>query len=187
MSLQYAIVVGAAPRGGPIRAFAILSIVLSVLTPAGARDTTPASARDMTPENARDTMPENAQTGAPAATANAPASGASPAVSIEAEVLGNIRAQTIGPATVADLPLPDDFLRRVADRIVRSSYEERFRIVVSAEHAHPPPADSDAMDASETDAEPPIATWQVLMWICIAGFVAVFAGLVWKGRRKVSA
>lgn len=50
--------------------------------------------------------------------------------SITAEVLDNVRAQRVGAATVGDLALPEPFLRRYADRIVRSSYEERFRIVV---------------------------------------------------------
>ncbi len=108
-------------------------------------------------------------------------------MSVEDEVLGNIRAQTIGPAAVSDLALPDDFLRRIADRIVRSSYEERFRIVVSAEHAHEQPSPSSALDAPKDDVKAPIATWQVLLWTCLAGFVAVFAGLVWKGRRRTSA
>jgi hypothetical protein len=53
-----------------------------------------------------------------------------PQVSVEDEVLANVKAQQIGPATVADLALPDDFLRRVADRVIRSSFEDRYRIVV---------------------------------------------------------
>lgn len=57
--------------------------------------------------------------------------------SVEDEVLGNLRAQPIGgggaePAhTVADLALPEPFLRRVAGRVIRSSYEEHFRAVVA--------------------------------------------------------
>ncbi len=49
---------------------------------------------------------------------------------LEAEVLENVKRQPLADGTVADLGLPDEFLRRVADRIVRSSYEERYRIVV---------------------------------------------------------
>jgi hypothetical protein len=56
---------------------------------------------------------------------------------IEMEVRQNVLGQKLGDGTVADLALPEDFLRRVADRIVRSSYEERYRIVV--EDAPPPP------------------------------------------------
>jgi hypothetical protein len=51
-------------------------------------------------------------------------------VEIENEVLENVKHQPLGDGTVEDLALPDDFLRRVADRIVRASYEERYRIVV---------------------------------------------------------
>jgi hypothetical protein len=55
---------------------------------------------------------------------------------IEMEVQQNVLGQKLGDGTVADLALPEDFLRRVADRIVRSSYEERYRTVV--EDAPPP-------------------------------------------------
>jgi hypothetical protein len=55
--------------------------------------------------------------------------------SIEDEVLGNILAQPggDGPAahTVADLGQPEPFLRRVADRIIRATFEERHRAVVA--------------------------------------------------------
>lgn len=36
----------------------------------------------------------------------------------------------MGLATVADLNLPEEFLRRVADRVIRSSYQQTFRMVV---------------------------------------------------------
>lgn len=52
-----------------------------------------------------------------------------PVMSIQAEVLENLRAQPIGGHTVADLSLPDAFLRRVADRITRDSFQEHFRVV----------------------------------------------------------
>jgi len=54
------------------------------------------------------------------------------------EVLENIRNQPLGDGTVADLALPEDFLKRVADRIVRSSFEERYRIVVEDTKEHVP-------------------------------------------------
>ena len=57
---------------------------------------------------------------------------------IEAEVLANVKGQPLGEGTVADLALPDDFLRRVADRVVRASFEERYRIVVEAEAPRAP-------------------------------------------------
>lgn len=106
-----------------------------------------------------------------------------PAISVEDEVLGNIRAQPVGPATVADLALPDEFLRRIADRIVRSSYEERFRIVVSDSHASVQPPISGTDGLPSEPVKTPVAASQVLLWLCLAGFVAVFGTLVWKSRR----
>lgn len=55
------------------------------------------------------------------------------------EVRENILGQPLGDGTVADLALPEEFLRRVTDRIVRSSYEERYRIVVEDASPQPPP------------------------------------------------
>ncbi|MBX3404719.1 MAG: hypothetical protein KF699_15010 [Phycisphaeraceae bacterium] len=48
---------------------------------------------------------------------------------VEAEVRGNVLAQPFGSGTVADLALPDSFVRRVADRAIIDSYNERFRVV----------------------------------------------------------
>jgi hypothetical protein len=49
---------------------------------------------------------------------------------VQAEVLANVKAQRLGPATVADLGLPETFLGRVAGRIMQTWYHDRFRIVV---------------------------------------------------------
>lgn len=54
----------------------------------------------------------------------------SPPLSIGDEVLRNVKSQPLGAGTVDDLAAPDDFLRRVSDRIIRSSFEERYRVVV---------------------------------------------------------
>lgn len=71
-----------------------------------------------------------------------------PILSVEDEVLANLRRQPLGRAespvgTVADLNLPLEFLRRVADRVIQVSFRERHRIVVGGpgvvEH-RPPPA-----------------------------------------------
>jgi len=56
--------------------------------------------------------------------------------SVEDEVRDNILNQSVGPGTLADYHLPDEFVRRVADRIIISSYQERYRMVVR----DPPPA-----------------------------------------------
>ena len=73
-----------------------------------------------------------------ASAAQTPQSQPTPA-ELEIEVRENVRNQPLGDGTVADLALPEEFLRRVADRIVRSSYEERYRIVVD-DGAVPVPA-----------------------------------------------
>jgi hypothetical protein len=57
----------------------------------------------------------------------------------EREVQGNILAQPLGAGTVADLIPPPEFLARVARRIIRESFEARFRVVL-ADGAVPPPA-----------------------------------------------
>lgn len=49
---------------------------------------------------------------------------------LEREVMDNLRALPVGKGTVDDLNLPEDFRRRVADRALRVSYEQRFRIIV---------------------------------------------------------
>ena len=83
---------------------------------------------------------------------------------LEIEVRENVRNQPLGDGTVADLALPEEFLARVADRIVRSSYEERYRIVV-ADVAVPVPVPEAAGDESRT------------LWIALgAAAVAVLAG-----------
>jgi len=46
-------------------------------------------------------------------------------------VLANLRAEPCGAGTVADLCLPEPFLRRVADRVLRASYVERFRVIIA--------------------------------------------------------
>jgi hypothetical protein len=62
---------------------------------------------------------------------------AAPAASALDEVVANVQSQPLGPGTVADLALPDELLRRIADRILRRSFEESFRVVV----ADPPAAE----------------------------------------------
>lgn len=47
----------------------------------------------------------------------------------QAEVIANIVSQPVGSGTLADFDLPDDFLRRLADRIIQSSYRDHFHRV----------------------------------------------------------
>src|SRR5688500_11987392 len=49
----------------------------------------------------------------------------------EDQILANLKAQPCGVATVADLALPDAFLRRIAARVLQPSFQEHFRTVVA--------------------------------------------------------
>jgi len=64
----------------------------------------------------------------------------SPATAVEREVRGNILNQTFGAGAVADLNLPEEFVRRCADRVIIATFNERHRIVVGdAPPRQPPP------------------------------------------------
>lgn len=67
------------------------------------------------------------------------------------EVLGNVRAQPLGPATVGDLALPEPFLRRYADRILRGAYEDQFRVVID-DSALPPAREPTSLKSTSTAA-----------------------------------
>lgn len=68
---------------------------------------------------------------------SAPAASSPQSLSVEDEVLANVRNQRVGSHTVADFNLPEEFLCRIADRIIRASFYERHRIVVGEQQ---PPA-----------------------------------------------
>lgn len=108
-----------------------------------------------------------------------------PKLSIEDEVLGNVKAQPIGPATVDDLAFPDAYLKRVSDRIIRSSFESRYRIVVPdpAPAAVPPPPPP----AAPAKATPPPATKSEGISLPFAIGTAVFLALaviIFVARRQ---
>lgn len=74
-----------------------------------------------------------------------------PPESVEDEILRNVLGQQIGPGTVADLALPEEYLGRVVDRVVRASFDERIGIVVPDEGASgPADANPDAMTPEES-------------------------------------
>ena len=61
-------------------------------------------------------------------------------VSVEEEVARNILAQAVGSGTLQSFALPEPFLRRVADRIIRETYRARHR-QVHPDQSGDPPAD----------------------------------------------
>jgi hypothetical protein len=70
-------------------------------------------------------------------------------------VIANIKGQKLGPATVADLALPDSFVRRVAGRTLQAWFGERFRIVVddigaANQEPLPPPASDPSQPPAST-------------------------------------
>jgi hypothetical protein len=77
--------------------------------------------------------------------------------SLEEEVVANLKQQKIGSATLADLDLPEEYLKRVAGRILRASFEENFRIVVpdvpSADAESDTNKKSDMSGKSDTNAK----------------------------------
>lgn len=107
-----------------------------------------------------------------------------------AEVIGNVRAQPLGHGTVGDLALPEPFLRRFADRIVRSSFEERFRVVI--DDTGMPPAKDPVVaraPASSTAQVPPASdsSGSSTSTLRIAVGIACGAALVWlvvRGRKR---
>ncbi len=107
-----------------------------------------------------------------------------PPVSIEQEVLDNVKNQALGKGTVADLELPDEFLRRVGDRIIRESFENRYRIVV------PDPKPQDAVPeqnasrpVGDSNFQPPSAVNLPLVIGTIL-FVAFVAYVVLTARAR---
>lgn len=50
--------------------------------------------------------------------------------SIEEEVAADVLSQRCGRGTLADLDYPAEYVRRYADRIIRASFERRFRAVI---------------------------------------------------------
>ncbi len=92
---------------------------------------------------------------------------------IEQEVLENVEHQPLGDGTLEDLALPEAFLRRVADRIVRASYEQRYRIVVEDEGS--PSAGGGAGGT---------AGWRSPIKVAVGLLVLAGIGWIMRARRK---
>lgn len=91
--------------------------------------------------------------------------------SIQDQILSNLRNAFVGRHTLGDLNLPEDYLRRVGDRILRNSYEQQFRVVVpdgSNANIAPSAAQPPPIDGLEEIAVPSGSIWQTLVAIAIA-------------------
>lgn len=71
-----------------------------------------------------------------------------PAVPIEEQFRAALLAQPAGRFSIAEYNLPDDFLRRVTDRRIRTAYEQQFRIVIADAPASQPTTSSQPNTAS---------------------------------------
>jgi hypothetical protein len=108
-------------------------------------------------------------------------------LSVEDEVLANIQNQPVGSATIADFRLPEDFLRRYAERIIRSSFESRYRIVVpTPDHAPAPPAEAASSAPVPPTPSVPAAGAARSAWAVWSFPVLVAAALcvTWLLRRR---
>jgi hypothetical protein len=111
-----------------------------------------------------------------------------PDISIEDEVLQNLQNLQLGPVTVADLDPPKEFLRRVSDRIIRSSFEDRYRIVL----ADPKPGEEGqravlAPPPVDVTVEEPAWKRPLLVVAGIAGLLFVIVGIVLLRRHRSAA
>ncbi len=72
-----------------------------------------------------------------------------PGRTIEQDLLIRLKGQSIGQGTLESLDASEEFLRRVADRIIRMDYQKRYRMVLS--DGSPAQADSPAAASSSPD------------------------------------
>lgn len=105
-------------------------------------------------------------------------------------MLANIRAQPLGPATVGELALPDDFLRRFADRVVRASFESNLRLVVNdadpksvVPSVEPQPQSVSRAPSNASEGSERTSTWIYY----VAGALGLLAVGVWIARRRRAA
>jgi hypothetical protein len=108
------------------------------------------------------------------------APGASPAD----EVVHNLKAEPVGTATLDDLGMPEEYLQRVAGRILRGSFEQSFRVVVADE------TPAGARDRSAESAGTPAAPESHGAWRLGFLFAIVIGAIAWiavAARRGSSA
>ena len=84
--------------------------------------------------------PRPAPPSVPAAGSPPPAAPAEKPARVEEQALASLRAQPYAAGTLADLALPEPYLRRVADRVIRENYWEQMRVIVADGAEKPPDA-----------------------------------------------
>ena len=94
------------------------------------------------------------------------------------QVLNNLRHAPIGSHTLDAFQLSEDYLRRVADRILRSSYEQQFRVVVPDGVTAPtapvkPPAIAEQKGLPASDRSPWPALVATAMGLCALAAIII--------------
>lgn len=118
---------------------------------------------------------------------------------VEREVRENILNQPVGTGVVRDDAFPADYVWRCVDRVVRSSFQERYRSVVSVPGTVPQPdpqsvpADADSgptPGAGRSSASPTgggrgwLSRLAVAGSLGLGGFVVMLAWTLWKRGRS---
>jgi hypothetical protein len=104
------------------------------------------------------------------------------------QVLNNLRQSPVGGHTLEALQLPEDYLRRVADRILRSSFEQQFRVVVpdGTGAAHAAELKPLAMPEREGPSAAGRSTWPAIvataLGICLLAAIVIAVQAV-RARR----
>ncbi len=110
---------------------------------------------------------------------------------VEDNTLGKLKNQPIGTHTLDALNLPDEFLRRVADRVIRLAFQNRSRRVVRDETTPLPPN----TPATDTAQSTPLATataptlmpwWAYTIALCCLIAAIVGVALVVKRRKRMA-
>ncbi|RIK68108.1 MAG: hypothetical protein DCC65_04590 [Planctomycetota bacterium] len=124
-------------------------------------------------------------------TATAPAEASASAKAAHAEIIRQLRAQPVAGVTLEAFCLPDEFLGRVGDRIVRIDYQRRFRTVRASVTGGAGGALPTAGSGQSPAADPPGArtgggaTTAVWNWVVVAAVIAA-AAVMLSRRRKTA-
>ncbi len=105
------------------------------------------------------------------------------AMTRQEEVVANVQAQPLGTGTVGDLAIPEDLLRRLADRILRRSYEDQFRVVVAlpVDHSAAPEPTSQAPERAPRGVFQSILDGLALLALAVLAVLGFFA---WRARSR---
>lgn len=109
-----------------------------------------------------------------------------PSSELQALVVQDLRNRPVGNHTLQVLNLPDNYLQRVADRVIRASYESQFRIVVRETKPGIAPPESDTSPLNPPPVDPPGSNSRTrsLIPIGVAAAIILIAGLILARRGK---